>query len=72
MNVLEERIADSEVCEASPEDDVLFYDGRTMAEGELLCKKMGGRMTVVNDARLQQKLISVLRSTPNVTLDHCT
>jgi hypothetical protein len=56
LNMVEEEMNISSICQIPKPRDVLFPQLRTMSESRLLCNKLKGQMTLVDSAETQEKL----------------
>ena len=56
--MLSEEIDMEEVCQLPKPQDVVFPERRSMTDSKLMCTKLGGKLTVVNDLKKQDELIA--------------
>ena len=52
---------EEEVCQLPEPEDILFPEPRTYSGTKLLCEKVGGQMTVVNNNHTLMKLVDTFK-----------
>ena len=62
-NMVRDNKSQEEVCLLPEQRDIVFPELRSYHDTKLLCKKVGGKMTVVTNDDMQKNLVEIFKKT---------